>query len=421
MAATVALLAALDTKADDASFLRDRLRAAGHEVLVVDVGVLGRGGFAADVTREAVAAAGGTDLARLRERGDRAEAVPVMAAGAAALVADLVSSGRVQGVLALGGGAGTTIGSTAMRELPLGVPKLILTTVSAGDTSGYVGTSDIVLFPSVVDVAGLNRISALTYSRAADAMAGMLAGLDRPPAEVAVRDRPLVAATMFGVTTPCVMRAKEQLERAGCEVLVFHATGTGGRTMERLVAEGHVDAVLDLTTTEWADEITGGILSAGPHRLEAAGRAGVPQVVSLGATDMANFGPPDSVPARYADRLLYRHNPQNTLMRVSPEEAERIGAALATKLDAATGPTVMLVPARGVSALDAEGAPFNDPVARIALVRALRAGLTSPRVQVEDHDLHLNDPAFAEHAVHRVLALLEETPMTRPDPTGATR
>jgi uncharacterized protein (UPF0261 family) len=421
MAATVALLAALDTKADDASFLRTRLLEAGHSVLVVDVGVLGDPGLTADIVRAAVAEAGGADLDRLREQSDRAEAVPVMAAGAAVIVRTLVAEGRVQGVLAIGGGAGTTIGSAAMRDLPLGVPKLILTTVAAGNTSGYLGTSDIVLFPSVVDVAGLNQISELTYSRAADAMAGMLSGLDRLPVGGASRDRPLVAATMFGVTTPCVTRAKDQLERAGCEVLVFHATGTGGRTMERLVAEGHVDAVLDLTTTEWADEITGGILSAGPRRLEAAGRAGIPQVVSLGATDMANFGPPDTIPAQYADRLLYRHNPENTLMRVSSAEAERIGVALATRLDVATGPTVLLVPTRGVSALDAEGAPFDDPEARSALVSALRAGLTSARVQVDELDLHINDPAFADHAVRRVLAQLEETSMNHRDTTGATR
>jgi uncharacterized protein (UPF0261 family) len=421
MAGAVALLAALDTKAADAAFLRERLQAAGHAVVVVDVGVLGVPGLEPDIDREVVAARGGTALAELRERRDRAEAVPVMAAGAAGVVAELVRSGRVHGVLAVGGGAGTTIGSVAMRELPLGVPKLILTTVAAGDTSGYVGTSDIVLFPSIVDVAGINRISALTYSRAADALSGMLTGATGRPVAVPQRDRPLVAATMFGVTTPCVTRAKEQLERAGCEVLVFHATGSGGRTMERLVTEGHVDAVLDLTTTEWADEVVGGILSAGPHRLEAAGRAGLPQVVSLGATDMVNFGPPSTVPAAFADRLLYRHNPENTLMRVSVDEAERIGSVIAEKLDAATGPAVVLAPTRGVSALDLAGGPFEDPAARAALLQALRAGLTSPRVLVEEHDLHINDPAFADRAAGRLLDLMEESAMARREHVGADR
>jgi uncharacterized protein (UPF0261 family) len=309
-------------------------------------------------------------------------------------------------VLAIGGGAGTTIGSAAMQPLPLGLPKLILTTVASGNTAGYVGTSDILLFPSVVDVAGINRISAVTYTRAADALSGMLGGA--ADGTEAPRDRPLVAATMFGVTTPCVLRAKQQLERAGCEVLVFHATGTGGATMERLVADGFVDAVLDLTTTEWADEIVGGILSAGPDRLTAAGRRGTPQVVSLGATDMVNFGPPDSVPARFAGRLLYRHNAENTLMRVSVAEAAQIGAAIGDRLAAASGPTTVLVPTRGVSALDAAGQPFDDPAARDALVDAVRS-----RVPVEEHDLHINDPAFADLAAARVLAQIEEIPMPR--------
>ncbi|MCE0763606.1 Tm-1-like ATP-binding domain-containing protein [Pseudonocardia kujensis] len=402
---TVALLTALDTKAADAAYLRDRLHAAGHRVLLVDVGVLGEPGVVPDVTRDAVARAAGTDIVTLRAQADRGHAVAMMAAGATAVVHDL--SDRVDGFMAIGGGAGTTIGCAALRELPLGVPKVVLTTVAAGDTAGYLGTSDIVLFPSVVDVAGVNRISARTYALAADALSGMVTGLARPTP--VVEDRPVVAASMFGVTTPCVTRALEQLERAGCEVLVFHATGAGGRTMARLVAEGRVDAVLDLTTTEWADEIAGGILSAGPDRLTSVD---VPQVVSLGATDMVNFGSPETLPTRYAGRLLYRHNPQNTLMRVSPEEAKRIGAALGAALASATGPTVLLVPLRGVSALDAPGAAFEDPVARTALVDAVRARLHGSAVRVEDHDLHLNDPAFADLAASRVLQLLEETTMT---------
>jgi len=407
MVATVALLAALDTKAEDAAFLAARLRANGHEVLLIDVGVLGEPGIAPDVDRDTVAERGGVALAELVARADRGAAVQAMATGAAPVVAELVGAGQVHAVLAIGGGAGTTIGSAAMLSLPLGLPKMILTTVASGQTAGYVGTSDILLFPSVVDVAGINRISALTYTRAADALSGMLSGsVDRVETS---RDRPLVAASMFGVTTACVLRAKQQLERAGCEVLVFHATGTGGRTLERLVADGLVDAVLDLTTTEWADEVVGGILAAGPERLTAAGRLGVPQVVSLGATDMVNFGPPDSLPTRFADRLLYRHNAENTLMRVSVAEAAEIGAAIGDRLAAATGPTTVLVPTRGVSALDAAGQPFDDPAARAALAAAVRA-----RVPVEEHDLHINDPAFADLAAVRLLAQIEETnPMPR--------
>ncbi|MGE0297332.1 Tm-1-like ATP-binding domain-containing protein [Pseudonocardia sp.] len=419
MAATVALLAALDTKADDAAFLRARLRAHGHDVTVIDVGVLGAPGLDPDIDRSTVAARGGVELAQLRERRDRSTAVATMAAGAAAVVAELVGAGRADAVLAIGGGAGTTIGSAAMRALPLGLPKVILTTVSSGDTAGYVGTSDIVLFPSLVDVAGINRISAVTYARAADALSGMVSGARDGGQQVP--DRPLVAATMFGVTTACVMRAKERLEAAGCEVLVFHATGTGGRTMERLVAEGLVDAVLDLTTTEWADEIVGGILGAGPHRLEAAARAGIPQVVSLGATDMANFGPPASVPREYADRVLYRHNAENTLLRVDAHEAGRIGRAIAGKLNAATGPATVLIPTRGVSALDVDGGPFDDPEARAALAAALLADLDPDVVRVEELDLHLNDPEFADLAASRVLAQIEEKTMLPRHTTGAAR
>ena len=409
MPATVVLLAALDTKAQDAAFLKARLEAHGHRVLVADIGVLGSPGLESDVDSSVIARAGGGDLAGLRARCDRAAAVAVMAAGAAAVVARLVADGKADAVFALGGGAGTSIGSAAMRNLPLGLPKLILTTVASGNTAGYVRTSDIVLFPSIVDVAGINRVSAVTYARAADAMHGMLTGAASPRTRESHEDRLLVAASMFGVTTPCVRRAKSTLEAAGCEVLVFHATGTGGRTMERLVSDGFVDAVLDLTTTEWADEVVGGILSAGPHRLEAAGRAGIPQVVSLGATDVVNFGPPDTVPDRFAGRQFYRHNAENTLMRVTAEEAQRIGAALAAKLNAANGPTTVLVPRRGVSALDAAGQPFDDPSARNALVAALRDALDERRIRVEELDLHLNDDAFADTAAEHVLAQLKET------------
>lgn len=412
MAATVALLAALDTKADDAAFLKARLESGGHQVLVIDIGVLGAPQIPSDVDRDTVAGAGGGELAALQARGDRGHAVATMAEGAKRLVAGLVGSGKAHAVLAIGGGAGTSIGSAAMHDLPLGVPKLILTTVASGNTAHYVGTSDIVLFPSIVDVAGINRISAVTYTRAADALSGMLSGAGAQPANPAGHDRPLVAATMFGVTTPCVSRAKDRLEQAGCDVLVFHATGSGGRTMERLVTEGFVDAVLDLTTTEWADEVVGGTLSAGPHRLEAAARAGLPQVVSLGATDMVNFGPPDTIPERFAGRRFYQHNAENTLMRVAPAEAERIGAAIAAKLNDARAGVTVLVPGRGVSALDAAGQPFDDPEARQALVTALRAHLDQRVARVEEFDLHINDHAFADAAADRILNHLKESTVT---------
>ncbi|MDN5854830.1 MAG: Tm-1-like ATP-binding domain-containing protein, partial [Actinomycetia bacterium] len=331
-------------------------------------------------------------------------------------VADLYAQNKVHGVLALGGGAGTTIGSTVMQALPLGVPKVILSTVAAGDTTGYLGTADIVMYPSIVDVAGVNKISQLTYTRPADAMAGMLDGLNSAtqPKATAPSPRPLVAASMFGVTTPCIQHAQRILEAAGCEVLIFHATGVGGRTLERLVSERFFDAVLDLTTTEWADEIVGGILSAGPTRLSAAAAAGIPQVVSLGATDMVNFGRPESIPTPFAGRTFYHHNAENTLMRTTTSEATNIGHAIGRQLDTTQGETVLLIPRRGVSMLDAAGQPFDDPAARQALTTAVRDQLTNPRVQIEEHDLHVNDPAFAEAAANKLLAALGLAP-TKPD------
>lgn len=401
---SIALVAALDTKAEDAAFLASRLRSRDHEVVVVDVGVLGEPGLPADVPRSVVARAGGSSIEELVARRDRSAAVAVMTRGAAHVLADLHARGPLQGALAIGGGAGTTIGATALRALPLGLPKVVLTTLAA-ETSRFVGTSDVVLFPSLVDVAGVNRISRVSYTRAADALAGMVEGAPEPPASE--RDRPLVAATMFGVTTPCVQRAKARLEAAGCEVLVFHACGAGGRMMERLVDDGLVDAVLDITTTEWADEVVGGILTAGPHRLEAAARAGIPQVVSLGATDMANFGPLRTVPSRLRGRCLYEHTADSTLLRVTPEEAVEIGRAIGRKLRGASGPATVVVPSRGVSALDDAGAPFDDARARAALAAAVRDELAGTSVHYEEHDLHINDDAFADRLAQRVLEQLE--------------
>ena len=409
---SVALVAALDTKAEDAAFLAARLRSRGHEVTIVDVGVLGPPGIAADVPREAVAAAGGRAHAELVAAGDRSLAVTVMAAGATHVLSELHARGQLDGALAIGGGAGTTIGATALRELPLGLPKVVLSTLAV-DAARFVGTSDIVMFPSLVDIAGVNRVSAITYARAADALAGMVDGAADTRADREAGRAPVVAATMFGVTTPCVLRAKQRLEEGGCEVLIFHATGVGGRMMERLIDDGLVDAVLDLTTTEWADEVVGGILAAGPQRLEAAGRAGLPQVLSLGATDMVNFGPLHAVPERFRRRCLYEHTAASTLLRVAPDEAARIGAAIGGKLRAATGPTTVLIPARGVSALDVAGGPFDDPRARAALADALRAQLAGTRVRVEEHDLHINDAAFADHLADHVLAGLVEVVAAR--------
>ena len=282
----VAILGTLDTKGVEFAWLKARVEAAGAATLVIDVGILGAPAFPPDVTADEVARAAGADLAALRARGDRGEAVAAMAKGAAEVVARLHREGRIDGIVSMGGGGGTAIATAAMRALPVGVPKLMVSTLAAGDVRAYVGVSDVTMMPAVVDVAGINRISARIIANAAAAIAGMVEA--EPPALAG--DRPLIAATMFGVTTPCVTRARAVLEAAGYEVLVFHATGTGGESMEALIRGGFIAGVLDITTTELADELVGGVLSAGPHRLEAAGETGIPQVVSVGALDMVNFG-----------------------------------------------------------------------------------------------------------------------------------
>jgi uncharacterized protein (UPF0261 family) len=397
----VLLFATLDTKGREAAFVRDELARAGVAVELVDTGVLGVPQVVADVSRERLFKLAGTSLDEVRARRERGFAVDSAAAGARALALARLSEGRLDGVFGLGGSAGTTIATAAMRALPLGVPKLMVSTLAAGNTASFVGTRDITMVHSVVDILGLNRISRVVLARAAQAMAGMVRGA-LPPAPA--KERPLVAASMFGVTTPCVERAREVLEAAGCEVLVFHATGSGGRTLESLAAEGLLAGVLDVTTTELADELVGGVLSAGPERLTAAGRAGTPQVVSVGATDMVNFHERASVPARFAGRRFHHHNAHVTLMRTTSEECTAIGADIGAKLAAARGPVAVLLPARGVSAIDKAGQPFDDPDARAALAAALRANCGT--VEVTELDLHLNDPAFAEACARRLLALI---------------
>ncbi|MBD0282288.1 MAG: Tm-1-like ATP-binding domain-containing protein [Thermoleophilaceae bacterium] len=388
---TVLLVGTLDTKGDELEFLRDRLRLAGVDALLADVGTQGPPRGRPDITREEVGAETGVDVAALGAAGDRGAAIAAMAGAAAALARRLYDEGRIHGVLSAGGSGNTAIATAAMQALPVGVPKLMVSTMAAGDTSDYVGGVDVTMMPSVTDVAGINSISARILANAAAAMAGMVLA---PTPEVD-GGRPVVTATMFGVTTPCVTRAREALEERGYEVLVFHATGTGGKAMEALVDGGLVQGVLDVTTTELCDDLVGGVLSAGPARLEAAGRAGVPQVVSLGALDMVNFGARDTVPPEFRDRNLYEHNPAVTLMRTTPEECAELGRRIAAKLSLATGPVSLFVPLRGVSMIDADGQPFHDPGADAALFKALREGLDGSRVELIELDHHINDEEFA--------------------------
>jgi uncharacterized protein (UPF0261 family) len=398
---TVVLLGTLDTKGVEYAFLRDRVREHGVEVLLVDVGVY-EPQLEADVSREEVARAAGADVNELAAAGDRGAAVAVMARGAAEVVRRLHAEGRLDGVLGLGGSGGSSIATSAMRALPVGVPKLMVSTMASGDTRPYVGAVDVTMMYSVVDIAGVNAISAQIMANAAGAIAGM-AKASVPPLE----QRPLVAATMFGVTTPCVTRAREQLEELGYEVLVFHATGAGGQSMETLVRGGFLVGVLDVTTTELADDLVGGVLSAGPHRLEAAGEAGLPQVVSLGALDMVNFGPRESVPEQFAGRNLYVHNPTVTLMRTTPEECRELGRRIGRKLGSAHGPVAVYVPLLGISAIAVEGGPFHDPEAD----KALREGLheTLPEhVELHELELEINDPRFADEMAKRLHELIRE-------------
>lgn len=397
----VGILGTLDTKGAEFAFLKARVEAAGAATFTIDVGILGVPAFPPDVSAEAVARAAGADLAALRAKGDRGEAVAAMAKGAAELAARLHRERRIDGIVSMGGGGGTAIATAAMRALPVGVPKLMVSTLAAGDVRAYVGATDVTMMPAIVDVAGINRISARIVANAAAAIAGMVQA--EPPALAG--DRPLIAATMFGVTTPCVAKAREVLEAAGYEVLVFHATGAGGRAMEALIRGGFIAGVLDITTTELADELAGGALTAGPDRLEAAGEAGIPQVVSVGALDMVNFAAPETVPERYRERTFYRHNPQVTLMRTTAEENAALGRLIAAKLRRARGPTVLMLPLRGVSLIDVEGQPFHDPAADRALFDALKADLPA-NVGLVEIDTDINDASFAVRAAELLLAKL---------------
>ncbi|MFO0825978.1 MAG: Tm-1-like ATP-binding domain-containing protein [Gemmataceae bacterium] len=402
---SVLLVGTLDTKGTEFAYVRDRLLASGLSVTVIDAGVMGPPILTPDIPRERVFAAAGASASAVKATGDRGKAVALAAEGVAKLATELHREGKVTGVLSLGGSAGTTIGTAAMRALPLGVPKLMVSTLASGQVQPYVGTRDVMMLYSVVDISGLNRISRVVLDNAVGAMVGMLSSKFQVPSSK-LEDKPIITATMFGVTTPCVEAARKQLEAAGFEVLVFHATGTGGRTMEGLIRDGLVAGVLDITTTELADELAGGILSAGPDRLTAAGMKGIPQVISVGALDMVNFGPPETVPTKYKERRFHQHNPTVTLMRTTPEEMDRLGLEIAQKASASNGPTAVMLPLRGVSAIDAEGKSFWWLEADAALFQSVRNWI-APNVELVELDLHVNDPAFATACAAKLLEMLQ--------------
>lgn len=402
--ATVVLVGTLDTKGIEYDYLRSRVQAEGCSVILLDTGILGTPLTRPDITRETVAQAAGVELAELVSKGDRGAAVETMARGAASIVQHLYTEGRLNGILGLGGSGGSSIVSQAMKTLPVGVPKLLVSTLASGDTRPYVGSTDISMMYSVVDIAGINRLSERILTNAAAAIAGMARANAsfQPSADT----RQLVGATMFGVTTPCVTEARKRMEEHSYEVLVFHATGTGGQSMETLVNGGFLNGVLDITTTELADELVGGVLSAGPDRLEAAGEKGIPQVVSLGALDMVNFGPMETVPEKFRHRNLYKHNPTVTLMRTTPEECAQLGKIIAQKLNMATGPVSLFIPLQGFSMIDTEGQPFYDPVADRMLIDNLTQELNDT-VEVHELDMDINDPRFAHAMADRLIEYIE--------------
>jgi uncharacterized protein (UPF0261 family) len=399
---TIAILGTLDTKGIEHGFIAELIRQRRHDVLIIDVGTLSEPRLTPDIPRTEVVAAAGIDFAALTAKQDRGEAVTAMSQGAPVVLSRLAAAGRIHGVISLGGGGGTAIATAAMRALPIGFPKLMVSTLASGNVAPYVGVKDIVMFPSVVDVAGLNRISRQLLTRAAGAICGMV----EMPAP-APTDKPIIVASQFGNTTPCIEHAKKILEAAGYEVIVFAATGTGGRTMESLIETGLVAGVLDLTTTEWADELVGGVLSAGPTRLEAAAKAGLPTVVSTGCLDMVNFGSPETVPAKFAGRKFYQHNPQVTLMRTTSAECAQLGKILAEKINRSTGPVKVLLPLRGGSVISAPGGPFHDAAADRELFAALKTNLR-PDLAVAELDANINDPVFAEACANALLQLLPQ-------------
>lgn len=406
MQKTICLIGALDSKGQEYAFVREHILKRGHRVLTVNTGILGSTDlFPVDIESDRMAELGGGNLEQLRRKKDLGEAMQVMCAGAAVAIKSLYDEGKFDGIIGMGGTGGTAVVTSAMRALPVGVPKVCLSTVASGDISAYVGTKDITMIPSIVDVVGINRISRIIFSRAAGAICGMVE-IDIPKVKA---EKPVITASMFGNTTPCVNACVKKLSQKGYEVLVFHATGTGGRVMESLVNEGLVDAVLDITTTELADTICGGVFDAGSERLDAPGRMGIPHLIVPGCVDMANFGAPDTVPAKYkeAKRTFYEWNPSVTLMRTNMEENQKIGKIFAEKANAAKAPVAFLIPLKGVSMLDADGHPFWDPEADRAMFDAIKSNIQK-HIPVVEMNNNINDPEFAARAVEMMLDLIRQ-------------
>jgi len=401
---SILILGCFDTKGDVFSYLRECIIARGESVVTINTGIFGTTqAFQVDFEAARVAVAAGHDIGDLRRERDRGKAIDIMGRGASRLVSQLYAEGKIKAVAGMGGGGGTYIALSAMQGIPFGVPKVCLTTLATKDLSRQIGDKDIMLIPSVVDVAGMNHILRPLVAQAAAAVCAM-ANVETVDNDVKTRS---IAISMFGNTTPCVDKCTELLAKAGYEVLAFHATGVGGKTMESLIREGCFDAVLDVTTTELADDLCGGICSAGPERLTAAAEMGIPQVVVPGCMDMVNFAHLDTIPHIFAGRHLYSWAPDVTLMRTDERENAILGEQLARKVSLSPVPAAIVLPLRGISQIASEGGIFHDTAADEALFAAIRANV-SPGVSVTEADMHINDPAFARLLVETLLGLMQQ-------------
>ena len=403
MSKTVVIVGSLDTKGTEYAFVKELIEKEGVETLVVDFSVMGDPTLKPDVGRDEVAKAGGGDLAYLTSGDHKDEAMKTMADGLAVIVRKLYDDGKLDGIIGMGGSGGTSLITTAMRTLPVGVPKIMVSTVGGGDVSAYTGTKDITFMPSIVDVAGINSISRNIYANAAGAIAGMVK-IEKPAVK---EEKPLVVASMFGNTTTCVDNAREIVEKEGYEVLVFHATGIGGKTMESLIADGYITASMDITTTELADEVCGGAFNAGPDRCMAASRAGIPAVIVPGCVDMANFWGIDTVPEKYRARNLYEWNPNVTLLRTNVEENIRMGEMIAAAANASSAPVAIVIPLKGVSMLDSPGGQFWDEEADKACFDAIKKNIKAG-IEVIEMDNNINDPEFSGKVAELILAMLKK-------------
>lgn len=406
MAKKIVVIGAFDTKGTEYKFLVDLIQNKGYETIAVNTGVLGDTDlFPISISSNEVAEAGGTNIETLRQENDRGEAIKIMSDGSANIIKELFTKEKFDGIIGMGGTAGTNIVTAAMRVLPFGLPKICVSTVASGDVFPYLQTSDIVMIPSLTDVAGINSLSKVFFTNAVGALTGMIE-MEKPSGD----DKPIIAASMFGNTTPCIDRCREMLTQKGYEVLVFHATGAGGKTMEKLISEGAIKGALDITTTEWADTICGGVFDAGTERLDSPGKAGIPHLISPGCIDMCNFGAPATIPAKYKDRLFYEWNPNVTLMRTTVEENKRMGEIFAQKANASKGKVAFIIPLNGFSMLDSineknEPQLFWNPEADNAFMQALKNNIKQG-IEIVELDANINDPIFAEKAVEIFLNLM---------------